>query len=544
MQKASTRRRRAYSVTFRVILSYLRFYLTAKLRGKTYWDKHIKKVNQKNAIRIKDVMLELQGLFIKFGQLISILSNVLPPEFREPLEELQDNVPPHHFKELEAVIQQELGQSVSSIFTEIDPLPLAAASIGQVHRAKIGTEEVVIKIQHPQIDEIVHVDLDIIKNIVKLVARFMKIKGIEHLYQQIEQMIEEELNYLQEAQSMQIIKQNLSGETAFYVPKVYPEYSSRKVLVMEYCEGVKISNIQQIQDWNLDSEQLADSLIKGYCQMILEDGFYHADPHPGNVLVNQQGQIILLDFGAVAQLSKSMKDGIPKLISAMINQDAEEMVKVLRQLGFIAKGDDATKVAEKIIANVQDFIHNDLQLQNMNIQNISSEQFRKALGLVNIKEMTQIMQIPKDWVLLNRAVVLISGVSFVLAPDWNPMPTLQPYLQKKLIDQNGGLTQIIIDGIKKQLNAAINIPLELQKTLRKANKGKLQLEIKNLTPQLNAIRNVGQQLVWLLLFVASTYFYILLETNLKYSALANLFHTLTGLSFILFWWNVLKKNKK
>jgi ubiquinone biosynthesis protein len=382
--------------------------------------------------------------------------------------------------------------------------------------------------------------LDIIQKIVKLVAKFLKIKGIEHLYQQIEQMIEEELNYLQEAQSMQIIKKNLAKNPLFFIPKVYEKYTTKKVLVIEYCEGVKISNKEQLEKWGIELEPLADGLVHGFCQMILEDGFYHADPHPGNVLVNKEGQIILLDFGAVAQLSTEMKEGIPQLIDCMIKQDAEQMVKILRKLGFLAKGDDAAKIAETLIDNVQDFVHNDLQLQNLNIQNITPAQFKKALGLINLKEMTKIMQIPKDWVLLNRAIVLVSGVAMVLVPEWNPLPTLQPYLQKQLLNQQGGLAQIVVNAVKNQLNAAVTIPLELQKTLRKVNKGKLEVEIKGLDNSLKSIRNVVQQITWLLLFSISVYFYVSLH-EVVYPKLHLLFECTGVIAFVCFWWNVWKK---
>jgi len=234
MQKAGTRRRKAYWVFFKVSLSYLWLFLVSKIRGKAYWSTRIKKVNKRSAERIKNVMLDLQGLFIKFGQLISTLSNILPEEFRAPLEALQNDVPAHSFSQMELAIKKELGKLPKDIFTSIDPKPLAAASIGQVHRAKIGGKEVIVKIQHPQIEELVLVDLSIIKKIVRMVARFMKIKGIEHLYQQVEQMIEEELDYLQEAQSMQLIKKNLANEPLIYIPIVYEQYSSKRVLTMEY----------------------------------------------------------------------------------------------------------------------------------------------------------------------------------------------------------------------------------------------------------------------------------------------------------------------
>lgn len=535
MHKASTRRRKAYWVALKVGLSYLSLYLVSKIRGKAYWSARIKRKNIKNAERIKNMMLELQGLFIKAGQLISTLSNVLPEEFRAPLEELQDNVPPHSFEIINAVIEKELGKSVHELFTEFNEIPIAAASIGQAHRAKIGTKEVVVKIQHPEIDKLAHIDLTIIERIVKMVAFFMKIKGIEHLYQQVEQMIEEELDYCQEAESMQVIKQNLKEEKRVYIPDVYKEYSSKRVLTIEYCEGVKISDVTQISAWGIDLGELAAYLVRVYCQMVLVDGFYHADPHPGNVLVNQQGQLILIDFGAVATLSPGMKDGIPKLIKYMIQQDAEEMVKILRKLGFITHGKDTAKVVTQLIDDIQDFIANELQLETLNMQDLTEEQLRKALKLINIKEMTQIMQIPKDWVLLNRAVVLVGGVVFLLKPDWNPVETLKPYLEEQLIGGKGGLANLLLDSVKTQANALLTLPVETQKALKRLNQGKVEIEVKNIKKGFGQIQMIGQQMVWLLAFIAAIYFYLLIDASNAYPYLSMLFQFFGTVSFLGFW---------
>lgn len=540
MQKASTRRRKAYGVFFRIAMSYIWLYLISKFRGKAYYSTKIKELNRKNAERVKAVMLELQGLFIKFGQLISTLSNILPEEFRTPLEDLQDKVPTNQFELMALSIQKELGKRPEELFTWIDNQPIAAASIGQVHRARIGDKEVVVKIQHPKIDELVAVDLAIIKKITNLVARFMKINGIEHLYQQVEQMILEELDYEQEAKSMLEIKANLASESKIYIPAVYQQFSSKKVLTIEYCNGVKISNLQQLKAWGLDLKSLTELLVEVYCKMILEDGFYHADPHPGNLLVNEQGQLILLDFGAVARLSKDMKEGIPKLIECIIKQDTEEMVKVLRKLGFIAHGDDTTKIAETLIDSVQNFVRNELQLENLNIQNITPEQFQKAFKLINIKEMTKIMQIPKDWVLLNRAVVLVSGVAFLLTPDWNPLESLQPHLNKQLAGKNG-VAQIFINSVKTQLNTLIAIPLELQKALQKINKGKLEIEVKDLQKGIQKLGIIGQQVLWLLCFMMSMCFYLYLDEQQKYPNLIVMFQWMAGFSLVVFVWKMLRK---
>ena len=541
MQSAATRRRKAYWVATKVGMSYLWLSFLRRIRGQGYWDKHIKNYNLKNATRIKNAMLELQGLFIKFGQLISILSNALPKEFRAPLEELQDNVPADSFAEMQKAMRDELGRDPAEIFSFIDPKPLAAASIGQVHRAKIGTQEVIIKIQHPNIDELIRIDLVIIKRVVRLFARFFKINGANHLYTQVEQMMAEELDYEQEAQSMKIIKENLLSEPRFYIPKVYDEYTSRKMIVQEFCAGAKISDLAQMDSWGIDKEEIAKIIIKGFCHMIMTDGFYHADPHPGNLLINEYGQIILLDFGAVAKLSNEMRSGIPKLIRATLQQDAEEMVIILRQLGFIANNGDAARIAEKLIDNLQDFVHNELKLENLNFQEITTDQLQQAFALINIKEITQIAQIPKEWVLLNRAVVLVSGISFLLAPEMNPVNIVKPYLQKELLGQAGGAAQNLAGDVVGQIQAALTLPRQVQKTLKRLNKGKIEIEIRSLEKELKGIHKVGKQFVWLAFFVASIYFYLHISELGNHPFLLVFFQAIGIFSFLGFAWNITKR---
>ncbi|MGH1335347.1 MAG: ABC1 kinase family protein [Aureispira sp.] len=541
MQKASVRSIKAYWTATRVGLSYLWLYLRTKIFGPQYWKDHIRQKNTINANRLKNTMLELQGLFIKAGQLISTLSNVLPEEFRGPLEELQDQAPPHSYEVISQVIERELGQSIETIYDRFDIKPIAAASIGQAHRASLNGKEVVVKIQHPEIDQLAHVDLTIIERIVRSFARFMKIKGIEHLYEQVEKMIEEELDYFQEAISMQRIKQNLAGEDSIYIPEVYTAYSSKRVLTMEYCEGVKINNLVQLDQWDINRSALTENLVRIYCQMIFVDGFYHADPHPGNILVNEAGQIILLDFGAVSKLSPEMKQGIPSLLQYVLEQNVDEMVRLLKRLGFIADGEAAGQIARRLLDDVQNFVDNELQIETLNIQEISPEQLRMALQLVNIKEMTQIMQIPKDWVLLNRAVVLVGGVVFTLTPEWNPVNTLKPYLEEELLGGKAGMAKIALHSLKQQLNAATTLPTEMQKFLKRANHGRLEIEVRDMKDHFSRLQRIGQQLVWLIAFGMCTAFYFWLAPQSIYSNWAIFFQGGSAFSFLAFLWSSIRR---
>ncbi len=275
--------------------------------------------------------------------------------------------------------------------------------------------------------------------------------------------------------------------------------------------------------------------------MILIDGFYHADPHPGNILVNEAGQIILLDFGAVSRLSPEMKQGIPMLLQFVLQQNIDEVVRLLRRLGFIAEGEVAGQIAKRLLDDVQDFLDNELQIESLNIHDISPDQLRMALQLINIKEMTQIMQIPKDWVLLNRAVVLVGGVIFTLTPEWNPINTLKPYLEEELLGGKSGMARMALSSLKQQMYAASTLPIETQKFLKRANHGRLEVEVRDIQVYFNRVQQIGQQIVWLLAFGIGSYFYLWLEAQQRHPYLAVFFQIFSVLALLAFLWTYLRR---
>ena len=509
----SVRKRKAYSTAFKVFLSYWWLNLKSKIFGKKYYEKRITDLHLKNADRIKKRVQELQGLFIKFGQLISNLSNVLPEEFRAPLEELQDHIEPKPYAEIEQTIEAQLGKKPQALFTSFSKEPLAAASIGQVHRAVLNGKEVVVKIQHHNIDVIAHADLQILENLVKLHAFFMDMQGLDHTYEQVKIMIEEELDYTKEAKSMKIIADNLAGapELRIKVPKVYAELNTKKILVSEFCKGTKIGNLQALNKWNLDTNDLAKRLIELYCKMVLVDGFYHADPHPGNILVDENGEIILLDFGAVAHLSDQTKQAIPELIEALIKNDTEATVLSLRKMGFLGSDKESKKFVKKLVDIFKNFIENEVELDGLNFQNIKLNSgissVASLISQVDLREVSNTIRIPKEYILLNRTVVLLMGNAFQLAPQLNTIDVIQPYIKKNVLDKEAGFTEMIINTFKNQITTAISLPNDLSRFLRDADDNDLEEDLKGVKTLLQKLYYLGQQFLYVLLL--SGLFYLL-----------------------------------
>ena len=513
------RKRKAYWTAFQVFTSYAWLKFKSKFFGKKYYERNIKKLHLKNADRVKTRIQNLQGLFVKFGQLISNLSNVLPQEFRAPLEELQDHVTAKPYEEIEKTIQKQLGKKPDEIFSNFQKEPLAVASIGQVHRAEINGEQVVVKIQHQNIDIIARADLEILKNIVKLHAYFMDMQGLDHTYNQVKQMIEEELDYAKEAKAMQVISANLKEvpDLKIIIPKVFPEQSTSKILTSEFCEGSKIGNIEVLNSWKVDLEDVATRLIQLYCKMIVKDGFYHADPHPGNILVNKLGAIILLDFGAVAQLTDATKKALPELIEAVVRNDSEAIVNALKTMGFVGSDKASKKYIKKLINIFKEFLEEEVEFDGLNFQNIKLNSglgsITSILKKVDLSEVSNNIIIPKDYILLNRTLVLLMGNAFQLAPKLNAIEVARPYLKAHVLDEEYNFTELIVKTLKSQIATGISLPGELSQFLKTANDSSLEEEMAEMNLTLQRIYFLGKQFLWSTILVALIYFFINFPLN-------------------------------
>jgi predicted unusual protein kinase regulating ubiquinone biosynthesis (AarF/ABC1/UbiB family) len=502
------RSRKAYWTAFVVAMRYLRLFLLEKILGRRFYDKRIMTVHVKNAHYIKKTILELQGLFIKVGQLLSIMTNFLPEAFHEPLEALQDQLPPRPFAEVKKRIETELKQPLENVFEYIAETPIAAASIGQAHKATLKNgDSVIVKVQHANIEKTANIDLDIIRRLTKIVGWIFEIKGIEYVYTQVQKMIEEELDFEKEAISMVEIGDNIKDIEGIIVPKLYPEFSTKRILVSGFCEGVKINNVKQLDEWKLDKRALASRLIAAYCQMVFKDGYYHADPHPGNILVQQDGTIVLLDFGAVAKLDVKMQKGIPLLIEAAVKNDSETIVRILSDLGFIADNKEAEKIAEKLIDTFRYFLQNEIDVQGLNFQNLKvnpldSELF-KVQNEIGIKKLANTIQVPKDYVLLNRMATLLLGICNTLDEKMNPLDTVRPYIQEFILGEKRDWVKFISDLVQRTLSSLLALPEDLRKTLKTIDKGELKVEINDINQGAKLLYHLGHQVMFTLLTISS-----------------------------------------
>jgi predicted unusual protein kinase regulating ubiquinone biosynthesis (AarF/ABC1/UbiB family) len=493
------------------MFSYLWLTFIRKFRGPAWYERALQELHIRNAERVKQAILELKGLFIKLGQLLSIMGNFLPAAFQKPLEALQDQIPARPLDEVRDRIFMEFGAYPETIFARFDEKPLAAASIGQAHRAQLhdGTE-VVVKVQHLHIERIAAVDLEIIRRLTAMVSFFYHIRGMNYMYTQIKKMIEEELDFYREAANMQLIGKNLESEPGIVIPEVHTSCSTSRVMTTTWHSGVKISDLEQLDAWGLDRREIATCVLRVYSKMVFADGIYHADPHPGNILVKQDGTLVLLDFGAVAEISPALRSGIPMLIDAAIKKDTRAMIGSLKKMGFIAEGREAEKMAVKMIGAIQDFLENEVRFEGMNLTEIKVSPFNNSLTKLisdaGLKGLSGAVQVPKDYVLFNRMATLLLGLSSTLDPMLNPLDVIRPYARRFVFGEKESLFTFAGRVLKRGATNLIGLPEEINRVLTLIQRGELEFRSFDIRDSAKLVHSALRQIIFLILSLSTAAF--------------------------------------
>ncbi len=492
---------RAYATTFLVIASYLWFGARARVFGRAWREARVGDVHTRNARRVYVTILRLQGLFIKVGQLLSIMANFLPAEFLSELEALQDQVPPRPYAEIAERVHAELGERMGQI-ASLEREPMASASLGQVHAARlVDGRRVAVKVQHRDIDRIVRLDLRTIRRILGIAQWFVPVQGLDAYHHQIRELLSNELDFALEADNIERIAKNFAGDERVVFPRPVRELCTRRVLTTTFVEGAKVSDVAKLRALGVDTKDVAIRLVRVYCQMIFVDGIYHADPHPGNVLVRPDGAIVLLDFGAVAELSPQMREGIPEFLEGVLRRDTDRLVKSLRKMGFISRSSDDV-VSERIIEYFHRRFQEEVRLDSFNLKDIRIDPqrgFENLLDLrrmdIGLRELSGAFHIPRDWVLLERTLLLLYGCCSLLDPELNPVAIIQPYL-RDFVFGNRDFAQIAIEAIREMAMGAITLPEDMRRYLARANRGELEVRVRGLNEGARTVYAAARQLIY------------------------------------------------
>ncbi|MFI5300421.1 MAG: ABC1 kinase family protein [Polyangiales bacterium] len=497
---------RAYSAAWAVLGSYLWFRFKRRYFGMRDDGAQLLALHRRNARKIERTLLDLQGLYIKVGQALSIMANVLPAEFRDELEGMQDQVPPRPFSEIEARVVKELGKTPDELFARFDRTPLASASLGQVHEAvlKNGTR-VAVKVQHHDIEEIARLDLIAIKRIMQTVQWFVPLRGLDNYYRQIRQLILQELDFRREARNITRISANFDKDANVVTPTVVADLSTQRVLTLTFVEGIKIGDLRGLDKAGIDRPALAQQLVHAFCQMIFVDGVYHADPHPGNILVDKRPDgtttLVLLDFGAVAELSQPMREGIPEFLEGALRRDTDRLVRAMRKMGFLGIDSDEAMV-EKVIDHFHRKFQDEVKLESLNLKDIKIDPQRSFDNLVDLRnmnvglrELSSSIHIPREWVLLERTLVLLTGVCTQLDPEMSPLQIIRPYLEKFVLG-NRDWTEIALEAVKDTALRAVGLPEAVHQYIRKSTRGEIEVRVRGVQQGFDGLYAIGRQAMY------------------------------------------------
>ena len=434
-------------------------------------------------VAFRETAIKLGVLMIKLGQFLSSRADLLPEQALAVLSSLQDEVPAEPFSHVVAVIEEELGKPLDQTFSYVESKATAAASLGQVHKAMLAStgEEVAVKIQRPNIDQLVRSDLSSLKFVIRIITRFVNtgnfidLKGV---YREFERTVYEEIDFVSEAANCKRFKEMFKDDVTIYIPEVYEEFSTRRLLVLEWIDGIKINDYTALESAGIDRLEVANRTVQAYFHQFFDEGFFHADPHPGNIFVKPgspgNGPIIeFVDFGMVGSITSSMKKSMRALFLAFLTRDSETIVEELSTLGFIGKGANTSALERGLSLLLEEFYGLTLgEARDMDIPEVADEVGKLLYG--------QPFQIPAQFTFVGRAISTLIGVSTGLAPDFNFIDVAAPYARKFLglnTDEIGKTIQQLLAQLLETVNTLLKMPRTIERILTKLEAGQFVINL-------------------------------------------------------------------
>ncbi len=430
------------------------------------------------AIWIRDTFLDLGPTFIKVGQLFSTRADLFPSEYVDELAKLQDRVPAFSYEQAEAMIKQDLDKSVAELFHSFDPIPLAAASLGQVHKAQLHSgEEVVVKVQRPGLRKLFTIDLQILKGITRYFQNhpeWGRGRDWNGIYEECCRILWEEIDYLNEGRNADTFRRNFRPYEWVKVPRVYWKYASPRVLTLEYVPGIKISHYEALEAAGLDRKILARLGAKAYLQQLLNDGFFHADPHPGNLAVSPEGALIFYDFGMMGRIKTNVREQLMETLFGIAQKDGERVVNSLVALGVLSPVEDMGPVRRSIQYMLDYFM--DKPFEEQSITAISDDLYEIAYG--------QPFRFPATFTFVMRAFSTLEGVGKGLDPEFNFMEVAQPFALQIMTNGNTPDTNSFFNELGRQAaqmsNTALGLPRRIEDTIDKLERGDVRLRVRSI----------------------------------------------------------------
>ncbi|MCK8815974.1 AarF/ABC1/UbiB kinase family protein [Natroniella sulfidigena] len=438
------------------------------------------------AIRVRKVLEELGPTFVKLGQLLSTRPDLVPKRYIEELEKLQDQVPPMEFETVLEEIEQELGTTYQDHFKEISPLPLASASIGQVHKAILKDgQKVVIKVQRTSIEGRMETDLEIMSDLAVVLKNRVFADGVidpVEIVDNFSKYIKQELDYRIEAKNAIKFNNNFSQESEVKIAKIFWGLTTRRMLTMEFIDGIKINNLTE----ESKKGYLAKLISKSFLKQILIDGFFHADPHPGNILITSDYKLALIDFGLVGQMSQEDREKVASLFIALIKKDMEQAIEELLELGMITREID-------IKALKRDFYKLIDRYYGLAIKEI---EFAPVLNQILELSFKYKIKLPIEFILLGKSLMTVERIVTEIDPEFDILEVARPFIYKIIKERlrPKRLAQDIYSQIEDLITVLFKLPEELHTIFKLVENDNLEITlrhigIKRLISKLDIITN-------------------------------------------------------
>lgn len=395
------------------------------------------RLHARNAKRLLNGMLKLQVVYIKLGQVLSIMGGFLPAAYTKELQSLQDAVPPHPFDDIERVFVESLQAQPEAFFARIDREPVAAASLGQVHVAYMPDgRKVAVKVLYPGIRDIVRTDLRVIKLMIRVYKWFVPVDNIEVVHRSLVDLLRRETDYVHEAECMRRMASNFEGDDHILFPEVVDEVSTSDVLTMTFMEGIRISRLEDIEAAGVSLPKLAERLVKSFYKQVFVDRFFHADPHPGNFLVqpiagSDDARVIVLDFGAISEVSAGTVDGMLDVLRGFFEQNDELVLDGIEAIGFVAEGGDRALLDQTVKTYFQKLLKLEARtpaaLMNANVKELE-ELADPEIARRELRALMRSVHDPDGWFYVERASVMMFWLTGQIAPDLDQMQVGFPYV--------------------------------------------------------------------------------------------------------------------
>lgn len=471
------------------------------------------------AVKYRALAIELGGVMIKVGQFLSARLDILPREITDELAGLQDEVKAESFADIRAVAESELGKPLGELFAAFEEQPVASASIGQVHRARLRLTEtdgapeqqVVVKVQRPHIPEIVETDLAALRVVGGWVSRFNFIRkhvDVPALLLEFSRSLYEEIDYLHEGQNAERFAENFKDYPGVYVPRVYWDTTTRRVLTLEDVQAIKISDYSQIEAAGIKRGEVAQRLFQTYMKQIYDDHFFHADPHPGNLFVHplppRDGQtggewlLIFIDFGMTGQVTPGQMKGLRELLIAVGTRDAGRIIKSYQMLGVLLPDADV-ELLERAGSRVFE------RFWGMTIPEMADLSPEEILAFLRefedlVYEMP--FQVPQNIILLVRCVSILSGMCSGLDKDFNAWTSIGPFAEKLVAQESGNRWKAVLGEVGALAQTLFSLPQKMDRLVARIEQGNLDVRTPDLKSGVERLERSVNRLTGAIVFAA------------------------------------------